>query len=132
MDHYWKQKLKFSIGDRKTWMSRVLVTPIIYSYQKRENVRILRMLLCVCVCVLYGPAVCVAVTVDMALACAARGWTLQDVLMHGQNCRHTADTEHSAVSLFSLLQLVSHCKQKQEQYRSNSNDSKVSDISTFA
>lgn len=31
------------------------------------------------------PAVCVAVTVDVALAGAARSRTLEDVFMHGQN-----------------------------------------------
>lgn len=31
------------------------------------------------------PAVCVAVAVNMALAGAARSWTLQHILMHGQN-----------------------------------------------
>lgn len=34
---------------------------------------------------LHGPAVCVAVAVDVALAGAAGGRTLQDVLMHGQD-----------------------------------------------
>ncbi|KAG7233090.1 hypothetical protein INR49_007500 [Caranx melampygus] len=45
-----------------------------------------------CVCVSLGvvmTCVCVAVAVDMTLACAARIWTLQDVLMHGQDYRQT-------------------------------------------
>lgn len=45
---------------------------------------------------------CIAVTVDMALACAARSGTLQDVLMHGEDYRHTAgQTQVSAVSFVS-------------------------------
>lgn len=31
------------------------------------------------------PAVCVAVAVNVALTGAARSWTLQHILMHGQN-----------------------------------------------
>lgn len=31
------------------------------------------------------PAVCVAVTVDVALAGAAGSWTLENIFMHGQN-----------------------------------------------
>ena len=41
-----------------------------------------------------------AVAVDMASSCAPGCRALEDVLMHGQDYRHTADT-HTPVSLFS-------------------------------
>lgn len=47
-------------------------------------------------CDVWIPAVCVTVAVNMALASAARSWTLQHILMHGQNWEgdkiHTQET----------------------------------------
>lgn len=45
---------------------------------------------------------CVAVAVNMALACAARSRTLQDVLMHGQDYRHTASANSGQCIYLSL------------------------------
>lgn len=37
------------------------------------------------------PPVCVPIAVNMALSCAARGRTLEYILMHGQNCKYKRD-----------------------------------------
>lgn len=55
-----------------------------------------------CVCL---PAVCVAVTVDVALAGAARSWTLQHIFMHGQN--YTTNTTQQTVGGLRCIQVRS-------------------------